>query len=98
MSATKLGDLAVKTGSYANRDGEQKNRYENIGALMQGDDGRYYILMKRTFNPAGVDVEPGRDMLLVGVFEERSEGDRQPPQRRQPAARPSPAGDDDIPF
>lgn len=65
--AQKLYDLAVKTGEYV-KNGETKNRYENIGAVMQNDNGKF-IMLKRTFNPAGVNSD--RDNILVSMFEPR---------------------------
>lgn len=38
--ANKTHDLTVKTGEYTNAQGETKGRYENIGSLMQGDNGQ----------------------------------------------------------
>jgi hypothetical protein len=67
--ATKLYDLAVKTGSYTNAQNEQKNRYENIGSVMQGDDGGQFVIMKRTFNPAGVPNPDCKDSVLISCFE-----------------------------
>jgi hypothetical protein len=102
--AHKTHDLAVKVGSYINQQGEQKNRYQNVGALMQGDNGPF-IMLAKWFNPAGVQDDRGGESILISVFEPRQEG-QQAPQRtasRQtpPAARP-PSGfddmDDQIPF
>lgn len=95
-------DLVVKTGSYTDRDGNEKARFENIGRLMEGKDGPY-LLLKRTFNPAGVSVEPGRDSIIVSVFEPREQGGRSPQtqqaaQRQAPPAEGSSFPDDDIPF
>lgn len=64
----KKYDLAVKTGSYTNRDGEEKGRYVNIGSVMQKDDGGEFILLNRTFNPAGVPNPENRDTILVSKF------------------------------
>jgi hypothetical protein len=94
-------DLAVKTGTYTDKSGVTKNRYENIGKLMQGKDG-LYVLLKKTFNPAGVETEPGRDMIVVSVFEKRDEGQQGAPQpQRQTGGTTGPRGGDvneDIPF
>jgi len=38
MASRKIYDLAVKTGTYQSQ-GETKNRYMNVGALMESDDG-----------------------------------------------------------
>ncbi len=63
----KLYDLAVKVGTYQ-KDGQEKGRYENIGAVMEKDDGGRMILMKRTFNPAGVPNPDNRDNIIVSMF------------------------------
>ena len=51
----KLYDLCVKTGEYQTADGQTQPFMLNVGAVMQGDKGSY-ILIRRTFNPAGVPV------------------------------------------
>lgn len=66
--AKKTHDLSVKTGEYQTRDGQTKARYEPVGALMQGDNGPF-IMLKRTFNPAGVPTD--RDNILISAFEPR---------------------------
>jgi len=66
--AQKLYDLVVKVGEYQNAQGETKARYENIGSVMQGDNGQFAI-MKRTFNPAGVPNPDGKDSIIVSMFE-----------------------------
>lgn len=37
--AKKLYDAVVVTGKYTNRDGVEKKRYLNVGAVMEGDKG-----------------------------------------------------------
>jgi hypothetical protein len=86
--AHKTHDLAVKVGSYTNQQGEQKNRYQNVGALMQGDNGQF-IMLAKWFNPAGVQDDRGGESILISVFEPRQEG-QQAPQR--PASRPAQRG------
>lgn len=100
MAAKKIKDIAVKTGTY-NVGGETKNRYENVGALMEGDNGPY-IMLKRTFNPAGVDCEPGRDSILLSCFDLRDERPA-PQQGRSSGSATGPSapmnnGGDDVPF
>ena len=68
--AQKLYDLVVKTGEYQSN-GETKARYENIGSVMQGDNGQFAI-MKRTFNPAGVPNPDGKDSIIVSMFEPKN--------------------------
>lgn len=67
----KKYDLAVKIGNYTDNQGNQKNRYKNIGAVMIGNDGGEFMLLERTFNPAGVPVENGRDSIMVSMFTPR---------------------------
>ena len=104
--AHKTHDLAVKVGSYTNQQGETKGRYQNVGALMQGDNGQF-IMLAKWFNPAGVQDDRGGESILISVFEPRQEGQQAPAQR--PASRPAQRGapaprppsndmDDDCPF
>ena len=104
MAAKKVKDLAVKTGSYT-VNGETKGRYKNVGSMMKSDDGSYFLLLDKTFNPAGVPGDPDRDNILISVFDLREadgqQAQRAPQQQRQAPARSAPAGDfadDDIPF
>ena len=69
--ATKTHDLCVVTGTYQ-KEGETKNQYLNIGAVMMDDSGdgvHKFILLDRTFNPAGVPNPDNRSNLIVSVFE-----------------------------
>ena len=64
----KIYDLAVKTGEYTNQYGETKGRWLNVGRVMQDDNGGKFILLNRTFNPAGLEVQPGLDSVLLCMF------------------------------
>lgn len=90
--AKRKYDLAVKTGSYTDNQGNKKNRYTNIGVVMQGDDGGHYALLDPMINLAAVPREPGKDRVMVSMFEPRDEGQQAAPRQQQQA----PA--DDIPF
>lgn len=65
--ATKKFELAVKVGSYQ-KDGADKGKYENVGVVMETDKGMF-ILLKRTFNPAGVMNPEGKESVLISMFE-----------------------------
>ena len=98
MAIKKLYDLAVKTGEYTVQ-GQTKGRYENVGAVMQSDDGGKFIMLKRVFNPAGVPDLSGRnsDSVLLSMFPPKDTAEAAP----VPAAKPAPAAqkyDDSIPF
>lgn len=69
--AHKTHDIVAKVGEYTDRQGQTKARYENVGALMQGDNGPF-IMFKRTFNPAGMPND-GRDNVLLSCFEPRQQ-------------------------
>lgn len=80
----KLYDLTVKTGEYTNSQGETKGRYENVGSVMQGDNGQF-VIMKRTFNPAGVPNPENKDSVILSCFEPRDNTAGQAPQQQAPA-------------
>lgn len=93
MSTKKIYDLAVKTGTYTNAEGDEKGRYLNVGAIMQKDDGGKFIFINRTFNPAGVPNPNDRDNLILSMFEPKPrDGVKNEPEQVPPL------GDDDIPF
>ena len=83
----KIYDLAVKVGTYQ-KDGETKNRYQNIGSVMQDNDGGKFILMDRTFNPAGVMNPDNKSNILISMFKPKGSTD-------EPAAAVS---EENIPF
>lgn len=69
----KKYDLSVATRSYTDNDGTRKNVYLNVGSVME-KDGRMFILLNRTFNPAGVQNPENRDTVLISMFEPRQPG------------------------
>lgn len=100
--AKKLYDLAVKTGEYKTNSGETKGRWQNVGAVMSNDEGGKFIMLDRTFNPAGVPNPDGRSTVLLSMFEPRerddsgsSNGSASKPAKSKPA---DDIADDDIPF
>lgn len=96
MAITKKYDIAVKTGSYQDRaTGQTKNRYQNIGSVMQGDNGPF-ILLDPMINLAAVPREEGKDRILCSLFEPREQGAAQAAAAPR-AAAPAPM-EDDIPF
>jgi len=103
MATKKIYDLAVKVGQYTDSNGETKNRYVSVGRVMQRDDGGKFLMIDRTFNPAGVPNPENRDSVVVSMFEAR-DGQQQAPAQQRPAQQqsrppmdPTPA-DDPIPF
>lgn len=99
MASKKLYDLSVKTREYTDRDGKKKGNWQNVGSVMQADDGSKFIMLNRWFNPAGVPDLSGKggDSILLSMFTPK---DGQPQQQAAPAQQQqAPAYDDqDIPF
>lgn len=79
MAARKLYDLAVKVSEYQDNQGNKKGRWQNVGAVMQGDDGGKFIMLAKWFNPAGVPDFSGRggESLLLSMFEPKDQNGQQ---------------------
>jgi hypothetical protein len=91
--AKKIKDLAVSTGSYTNGYGEEKRRYMNCGAVMEGDDGGMFIMLNRYIDYAALPNPKGGESILVSAFDLRERTD-------QTTAKPVASAvdlDDDIP-
>lgn len=71
----KKYDIVATVGTYQ-KDGETKNRYKNVGVMME-KDGRPFLLLERTFNPAGMLNPDNRDTVLLSLYEPKSEGGNQ---------------------
>ena len=95
----KKFDLAVKVGSYTGKDGQTKNRYENIGAIMEGEKGEFMFL-KRTFNPAGVNSD--KESIIVSMFAPKPKdgiADGEVVNTAPPVSDiQNPFSDEDVPF
>ena len=92
----KMYDLDVKTGEYQ-KDGKTKNRYQNIGSIMENDNDQFMIL-DRTFNPAGVPNPDNKSSVIVSMFKaDRDSGNKKPVESKS-SAPDNPFDDDDIPF
>ena len=101
MSTRKAYDLAVVVGSYVDNTGTQKNRYQNIGVVLEKDDGGKFILLNRDFNPAGTPYDASKgNTIMVSMFAPKPQDGQQAPAKQGPAAQaPSVDGfSDDIPF
>jgi len=87
--ATKIRDIAVKTGEYQDNQGQTKGRWQNVGSLMKNDDGGEFIILHRWFNPAGVPNPENKDSVLLSCFKmdrqngggQQGGGYSQPPQQ-----------------
>ncbi len=66
----KIYDLAVNLGSYQDRNGNKRANWLNIGGVFKGDDGKSYITLRRSFNPAGVPFNGSNneDVIFISLF------------------------------
>ena len=102
MATTKKYEIAVKIGSYVDETGANKNRYQNIGVVMQGDNGPY-ILLDPLINLAAVPREPGKDRVICSLFEPKARDSQQAQAPRQAQGYSAPQrqavpDDSDVPF
>lgn len=93
----KKYDLVVKTGEYTDGQGQTKGRFKNVGVMMEGDNGPY-ILLDRTFNPAGVGGNDGRESIIVSLYEPKQEGGGQQNSAAKSGGYKAQDLDDDVPF
>ena len=64
--------LAVANGQYQNAQNETKTRWVNVGIINTNKDGKEYMLIDPTINFAAFPREEGKDMVMVGMFEEQN--------------------------
>ncbi len=100
----KKYDLVVKVGEYTDSQGQTKGRFKNVGVMMEGQNGPY-ILLDRTFNPAGVGGNDGRESIIVSLYEPKQDGNQPSPaqvqhsQQKANAFQPQPRDlADEVPF
>lgn len=62
----KLYDVAAKAGTYQ-KNGETKNRYVNIGAMMEGDNGPF-LFLRAHVNLAAFPRKEGSEDVLCSLF------------------------------
>jgi hypothetical protein len=94
----KKYDLVVKTGEYTDGQGQTKGRFKNVGVMMEGDNGPY-LLLDRTFNPAGVGGNEGRESIIVSLYEPKDGvGQQQAPAAKSGGYKARDLDGDDVPF
>ena len=76
--------LAVANGQYQ-KDGQTKTRWVNVGVIGVGTNGKEYMLIDPTINFAGFPKEDGKDMVMVGIFDDsnQQQGGNQNQQQQQ---------------
>ena len=64
--------LAVANGQYQ-KDGQTKTRWVNVGVIGVSANGKEYMLIDPTINFAGFPKEEGKDMVMVGIFDDNQQ-------------------------
>lgn len=82
--------LAVANGSYTNSNGEQKTKWVSVGVIGMSQNGKEYMLIDPTINFAGFPREDGKDMVMVGIFDDQQQQVQQTQQVQQPTGMQSP--------
>jgi len=70
--ATKKYDVAIPLGNYTDKDGKEKTRWQNVGAILEGDKGPY-LLLDRWFNPAGLPNPENRTSVILTLLEAKKQ-------------------------
>lgn len=72
---TKKYDMTVKTGTYTDRNGDTKGRYENVGEIHTGNDGGFYARVNpfRLMGVCMAVITKGDDSMLISLFEPRQQ-------------------------
>lgn len=82
--AKKVRDVVVKVGEYQDRNtGETKARWQNVGSMMKNEeDNSFFVILDRTFNPAGVPNPDNRSNVILSCFvpQDQREGNQQQSQ------------------
>ncbi len=73
--------LAVANGTYP-KDGQEKTRWVNVGVILE-KNGKEFMLIDPTINFAAFPREQGKDMVMVGIFDD-SQGQQQNQSYQQP--------------
>ena len=78
--ATKLYDLAVARLKYKTPDGKDKTVWDNICSVLQDQDqqgNKYsFIMLKKSFCPAGIPSKEGSDSIRVSLFKPKDKNSR----------------------
>lgn len=98
MKAKRTHDVVATIGTYKDRDGNEKKRYQNCGSVFTGEDGR--MSLKLDALPVSKDWSGFFSLYEVERKEERREPQQPAAGRYENAAamHKSVEGEDDIPF
>lgn len=69
----KLYELAVRSGSYTDKEGNEKSTWLNVGSVWKNNDDNQFMLLRATFNPAAIERKNGSDCITVAMFEPKKQ-------------------------
>ncbi len=84
MSAKITHNICVAVGKYnkvVNGENVEKTNWLTVGKSWLKDDGGTFHTMEKTFNPAGVPTEEGKNSFFLNFFEIKD--DDQPKKQEQ---------------
>jgi len=93
--ARKVKNLSVKTREYVDGQGNKKANWQNIGVVMENDQGKQFILIDRWVNLAGLpdfSGKPNPSAAMVSMFDVDENSSYKPTQKAAPTS------DNDMPF
>jgi hypothetical protein len=65
-------NLSIANGTYTGQDGQQKTNWVNVGVILE-KNGKEFMLINPAVNFAAFPREEGKDMVMVGIFEEQQQ-------------------------
>lgn len=68
----KTHNLVIPEGQYTDKNGQTKTNWTTIGAVFKSDNGKSFVTLKRTFNPAGIPLDDkgsNRESIVVNMFD-----------------------------
>ena len=69
--------IMIASGSYTTQDGQQKTTWKEVGVIMTSQAGKDFCLLDPTVNLAGFPSEPGKDMIIASIFEDKPKEQQQ---------------------
>ncbi len=81
--------IMIASGSYTTQDGQQKTTWKEVGVIMTSQTGKEFCLLDPTVNLSGFPREPGKDMIIASIFEDKPK-DQQQGGYSQPAPQQAP--------
>lgn len=68
----KLYDICASIGKLNDHNGNSKNRYINVGAVLLGEHGPF-ITLNAHFNPAGIQRKEDSSSIVLSLFKPKSD-------------------------